>query len=50
VAFAHKTSDVTVGSYGSNTTGQKAPGDSITIPSFTVDAKGHLTAAANIAI
>lgn len=50
VAFAHKTSGVTPDSYGSNTAGQKTAGASIEIPSFTVDEKGHLTAADSVSI
>lgn len=47
VAFAHANSGATAGTYGSNTTGTVAPGDSIVIPAVTVNAAGHVTGISN---
>ncbi len=47
VAFAHANSGAAAGTYGSNTTGTVAPGDSIVIPAVTVNAAGHVTSINN---
>ena len=47
VAFAHANSGAAAGTYGSNTTGTVAPGDSIVIPAVTVNATGHVTGISN---
>lgn len=47
VAFAHANSGAAAGTYGSNTTGTVAPGDSIVIPEVTVNAAGHVTSISN---
>lgn len=47
VAFAHANSGAAAGTYGSNTTGAVAPGDSIVIPAVTVNAAGHVTSISN---
>lgn len=47
VAFAHASSGAAAGTYGSNTTGTVAPGDSIVIPEVTVNAAGHVTGISN---
>lgn len=47
VAFAHANSGAAAGTYGSNTTGTVAPGDSIVIPAVTVNAAGHVTSISN---
>ena len=47
VAFAHANSGAAAGTYGSNTTGAIAPGDSIVIPAVTVNAAGHVTSISN---
>ena len=50
VAIAHANSGVTANTYGTNAGGEASAGGSIKVPSFTVDAKGHITSASEATI
>lgn len=47
VAVSHNTSNVTPGTYGQSSNASLIPGATISVPSVTVDDKGHVTAASN---
>lgn len=49
IAISHAESGVTSGTYGNSTT-SVAAGGSISIPSITVDEKGHITSATNVSV